>query len=207
LLYSQFMSLSGYFGNIDIYLFDQILKERFNPKMRILDAGCGGGRNIVYFLREGFEVFGTDQNEDAIFAVQNLAEAINPNYPSGNFKVANVEKMPFNDNFFDLVISSAVLHFADDETHFNRMFDEMRRVLKPSGILFARLASDIGIEHLVENVRGRRFILPDGSELFLVNEKMLIDKTVELGAVFLEPIKTTNVQNLRCMTTLVLQKL
>ncbi len=198
------MSLSGYFGNIDIYLFDQILKERFNPKMRVLDAGCGGGRNIVYFLRDGFEVFGTDQNEDAIFAVQNLAEQINPDYPSENFKVANVEKMPFDDNYFDVVISSAVLHFADDETHFNLMFDEMWRVLKPNGILFARLASDIGIENLVENVSGRRFILPDGSERFLVNEKMLIDKTNELGGVFLEPIKTTNVQNLRCMTTLVL---
>jgi tellurite methyltransferase len=200
------MSLSGYFGNIDIYLFDQILKERFNPKMRVLDAGCGGGRNIVYFLRNGYEVFGTDQNEDAIFAVQNLAEQINPAYPSENFKVANVEKMPFADDFFDLVISSAVLHFADDETHFNRMFDEMWRVLKPNGMLFARLASDIGIENLVENVSGRRFILPDGSERFLVNEKMLIDKTVELGGIFLEPIKTTNVQNLRCMTTLVLLK-
>ncbi len=201
------MSLTGYFGNIDIYLFDQILKERFNPKMRVLDAGCGGGRNIVYFLRAGYEVFGTDQNEDAIFAVQNLAEQINPNYRSENFKFANVEKMPFADDFFDLVISSAVLHFADDETHFNLMFDEMWRVLKPNGILFARLASDIGIENLVENVSGRRFILPDGSERFLVNEKMLIDKTNKLGGVFLEPIKTTNVQNLRCMTTLVLLKI
>jgi tellurite methyltransferase len=198
------MNVREYFGSIDIYLFDQILKERFNPKMRILDAGCGGGRNMVYFLRYGFEVFGTDQNEDAIYAVQNLANQINPDYPSENFKVSTVEKMPFEDNCFDLVISSAVLHFADDENHFNRMFDEMWRVLKPNGILFARLASDIGIENLVEKVSGRRFILPDGSERFLVNEKMLIDKTAEIGGVFLEPIKTTNVQNLRCMTTLVL---
>jgi tellurite methyltransferase len=201
------MSLSGYFGNIDIYLFDQILKERFNPKMRILDAGCGGGRNIVYFLRGGYEVFGTDQNDDAIYAVQNLANQINPDYPSENFKVSTVEKMPFDDNFFDLVISCAVLHFAEDEKHFNRMFDEMWRVLKPNGMLFVRLASDIGIENLVEKVSGRRFILPDGSERFLVNEKMLIDKTAGVGGVFLEHIKTTNVQNLRCMTTLVLLKM
>jgi tellurite methyltransferase len=201
------MSLTGYFGSIDIYLFDQILKERFNPKMRILDAGCGGGRNIVYFLRNDFEVFGTDQNDDAIYAVQNLTNQINPDYPRENFKFSTVEKMPFDDNFFDLVISSAVLHFADDETHFNRMFDEMWRVLKPNGILFARMASDIGIENLVEKVSGRRFILPDGSERFLVNEKMLIDKAAEVGGTFLEHIKTTNVQNLRCMTTLVLLKI
>ena len=200
------MNIKDLFGNIDIYLFDQILKGRFDSKMRILDAGCGGGRNIVYFLRQGFEVFGTDQNADAINAIQNSAKNISPNYPIENFQISTVEKMPFDDNFFDLVISSAVLHFAQDEIHFNQMFDEMWRVLKPNGILFARLASDIGIENLVKNLNGRRFLLPDGSERFLVNEEMLIDKITKLNGTFLEPIKTTNVQNLRCMTTLVLRK-
>ncbi len=200
------MSLTDYFGNIDIYLFDQVLKERFNPKMRILDAGCGGGRNIVYFLRNGFNVFGVDQNQDAVDYVSNLSETIAPNNQTENFQLSTVEKMPFPNEKFDIVISCAVLHFADDEKHFNAMFDEMWRVLKPSGILFVRLASDIGIENLVENVSGRRFILPDGSERFLVNEKMLIDKIGEIGGILIEPIKTTNVQNLRCMTTLVLCK-
>jgi tellurite methyltransferase len=203
---SNNMNLSEYFGNIDIYLFDQILKGRCNLPMRILDAGCGGGRNIVYFLREGFEVFGTDINPEAIEAVRHLAENIIPNYPSQNFQISTVEKMPFADSYFDLVISSAVLHFADNETHFSQMFDEMWRVLKPNGILFARLASDIGIENLVQKIHNRRFLLPDGSERFLVNETILIDTITKLNGILLEPIKTTNVQNLRCMTTLVLQK-
>jgi tellurite methyltransferase len=201
------MDLSEYFGNIDIYLFDQMLKGRISSQMRILDAGCGGGRNIIYFLREGFEIFGTDQDAEAIEYIKELAKSISPDSKLENFQVSAVEKMPFADDYFDLVVSCAVLHFAEDEKHFNRMFNEMWRVLKPNGILFVRLASDIGIENLVEKVNGRRFILPDDSERFLVNEKMLIDKIIEVNGVFLEPIKTTNVQNLRCMTTLVVGKL
>jgi tellurite methyltransferase len=200
------MDLLELFGEIDIYLFDLILKNRFARNSKILDAGCGGGRNIVYFLRHGFNVFGVDQNPDAINYVRNLSKELAPNNPTENFRLSTIEKMPFPSESFDAVISCAVLHFAVDETHFNKMFDEMWRVLKPNGILFVRLASDIGIENLVENTDGRRFLLPDESERFLVNEKMLTDKINELRGILIEPIKTTNVQNLRCMTTLVLQK-
>lgn len=200
------MNVKEQFGEIDIYLFDQILKNRFALNSKILDAGCGSGRNLVWFLREGFEVFGVDQNENAVKYVRNLAESLAPDLPENNFQVSTVEKMPFANESFDLVISSAVLHFASDENHFNQMFDEMWRILRPHGILFARLASDIGIENRVKLIDERRFLLPDGSERFLVNEKMLIDITNRFGANLLEPIKTTNVQNLRCMTTWILRK-
>lgn len=200
------MSVREQFGEIDIYLFDQILKNRFSSNAKILDAGCGSGRNIVWFLRNNFEVFGIDQNENAVEYCRQLGNEIAPNSAPENFQIAPIEKIPFADKSFDLVISSAVLHFARDETHFNQMFNEMWRVLRPNGILFARLASDIGIEQLVHLIDGRRFLLPDGSERFLVDEKNLIDKTNEIGGTFIEPIKTTNVQNLRCMTTWVLQK-
>lgn len=203
---SKPMNIKEYFGDIDIYLFDQILKNRFAPNSRILDAGCGGGRNLVYFMREGYEVFGIDQNENAVEYCRNLAKTIAPYLPEHNFNLATVEKLPFPDFFFDLVISSAVLHFAENEHHFHQMFDEMWRVLRPNGILFARLASDIGIKDKVKFIGNRRFLLPDGSERFLVNEEMLIDKCHEVGADLVEPIKTTNVQNLRCMTTWVLRK-
>lgn len=199
-------NLNELFGDIDIYLFDQILKNRFSIKMKILDAGCGGGRNIVYFLREGFQVFGVDQNMEAIEHVRYLAQTLAPQISTENFQTAAIEKMPFQNEVFDAVISSAVLHFADDEAHFNRMLDEMRRVLKPNGILFARLASTISVEDKIEKLGERRYLLPDGSERFLVDEEMLINATERLGAYFIEPIKTTNVQNLRSMTTWVIRK-
>lgn len=200
------MNVSEYFGEIDIYLFDQILKNRFAPQMKILDAGCGGGRNLVYFLRENFEVFGVDQNADAVNYVRQLAQMLAPEISTENFQISSVEKMPFADEMFDWVLSSAVLHFAENEQQFDKMLDEMWRVLKPSGILFTRLASTIGIEDKVKRITERSFLLPDGSERFLVDEEMLLQKTENLGGTLIEPIKTTNVQNLRCMTTWIIRK-
>ena len=194
------------FGDIDIYLFDQFLKNRFSPEMKILDAGCGGGRNLVYFLRSGFPVFGVDRNPEAIEYVRFLAKMLAPDLPPENFRIAAVEEIPFPDETFDVVISCAVLHFADDEKHFDRMLREMWRILKPSGLFFARLASTIGIEDKVEQLAERRYLLPDESERFLVDEEMLISATENLGGMFVEPIKTTNVQNLRCMTTWIIWK-
>lgn len=200
------MQLHQLYGNIDIYLFDQLLKGTYNNCHKILDAGCGGGRNLVYFLRSGHDVYGIDPNPNAVEAVKGLAKSIAPNYPAQNFKAAQAEKLPFEDNAFDLVISSAVLHFANDKSHFDSMLHSMWRVLKPDGYFFARLASDVGIETLVQNLGNGRYLLPDGSERYLVNQQMLLNYTQELNASLHEPIKTTNVQNLRCMTTWCLRK-
>jgi len=194
------------FGEIDIYLFDQILKNRFGNEMCILDAGCGGGRNLIYFLRNGCQVFGIDRNREAIGQVRFLAKMLSPNLPPENFQTAAVEEMSFPNARFDAVISSAVLHFAASEPHFNKMLGEMWRVLKPGGLFFARLASSIGIEDRINPISDGRYLLPDGSERFLVNEEMLISATNHLGGIWIEPLKTTNVQNLRCMTTWVLRK-
>jgi len=194
------------FGEIDIYLFDQILKGSFNVNSSILDAGCGGGRNLVYFLRSGYQVFAVDQNPQAIEQVRLLAKALNPNLSTENFQVSTVEKMPFPMERFDAVISNAVLHFASDEQHFYQMIEEMWRVLKKGGLFFARLASTIGIEEKIELIKERRYLLPDSSERFLVDEQFLISATKQLGGIWIELLKTTNVQNLRCMTTWVLWK-
>ncbi len=200
-------NLQQLYGNIDIYLFDQLLKGRFDTCHKVLDAGCGGGRNLVYFLRNGFNVYGIDPNPNAVEAVTRLAYGLGSNLPLSNFIVAAAEDLPFDDGSFDLVISSAVLHFAADEKHFDAMLQSMWRVLKPGGYLFARLASDIGIETLVQSRDNGRYLLPDGSERFLVNQQMLLDYTENLNGQLFEPIKTTNVQNLRCMTTWCLQKM
>jgi SAM-dependent methyltransferase len=200
------LNLQEWFGGIDIYLFDQLLKGRFVPGMRVLDAGCGGGRNLVYLLRSGYEVFGVDESREAVAQTQRLAAALAPHLPADNFRVEAVERMSFSDTDFDLVLSSAVLHFARDEDQWRAMVKEMWRVLKPGGIFFARLASTIGIEGQVELIEGRRYHLPDGSQRFLTDEPMLLRVSAELGGEFIEPIKTTVVQNMRAMTTWCLRK-
>jgi tellurite methyltransferase len=201
-------NLKQLYGNIDIYLFDQLLKGRFNYCQKVLDVGCGGGRNLPYFLQNGYQVYGIDPNPEAVAQVQSLAKTLAPdgNYTE-NFIVATAEDMPFDNNTFDLAICSAVLHFANDSNHFDAMLRSIWRILKPGGFLFARLASDIGIEHLVTPLKNSRYALPDGSERFLVNEQVLLEYTDVLGGELFEPIKTTNVQNLRCMTTWCVRKL
>ncbi len=199
-------ALTGQFGQIDIYLFDQLLKGRLAPGMRVLDAGCGGGRNLVFLLRQGFDVHGVDRGESALEEVLRLAARLAPGLPPGNFRREPVEALSFPDETFDFVISSAVLHFAPDVHTFRRMVEEMWRVLAPGGVLFARLASTIGIEELVRPLGGRRYLLPDGTERFLVDAPMLIALGTDLGAELLDPIKTTLVHEQRSMTTWVLGK-
>jgi SAM-dependent methyltransferase len=198
--------LRAHFGEIDIYLFDQLLRGRFDGARTVLDAGCGAGRNLVFFLRNGFEVFGTDRDPAAIARVRRLAAELAPSTPPDHFLHAPVEAMPFGDASMDAVLSSAVLHFASDEAHFEAMLREMWRVLRPGGLLFARLASTIGIEGRTEPLHGRRHRLPDGSERFVVDAAFLAGHAERLGAVLLDPLKTTVVQDLRAMTTWCLRK-
>ena len=71
-------------------------------------------------------------------------------------------------------------------------------------MLFCRLGSRIGMEF--ERLRGNVFRINDGSEWFLVDEHMLMRLTEQLNAVMVDPLKTTIVQDYRCMTTWVLRK-
>jgi len=199
-------ALQEQFGQIDIYLFDQLLKGRISPGMRILDAGCGGGRNLVYLLREGYEVYAADSDAQAVNNVRSLARKLAPALPELNFRVEAVEDMTFDDACADAVISSAILHFARDDAHFESMLRGSWRVLKPGGLFFCRLASSIGMERQVEQIHGRRYRLPDGSERYLVDEALLGSITERLGAELADPLKTTIVQNQRSMTTWVLRK-
>ena len=198
-------SLRTQFGEIDIYLFDQLLRGRFDHRRRILDAGCGSGRNLVFFLRQGFDVRAVDADDAAIRAVRRLAAALDGDARPDRFQQASVEAMPWEDGSVDAVISSAVLHFADDDRTFAAMLLEMWRVLAPGGLFFARLATSIGLErHLPSGVGRMR--LPDGTERYVVDERSLLEWTAKLGGRLLDPLKTTNVQNMRSMTTWVLEK-
>jgi 2-polyprenyl-3-methyl-5-hydroxy-6-metoxy-1,4-benzoquinol methylase len=198
--------LQEQFGPIDIYLFDQLLRGRIVPGMRILDAGCGAGRNLVYLLQAGYEVFGADADAASIAEVRRLATRLAPALPADNFRVESLEALTFPSLFADTVICSAVLHFASDDAHFNAMLHGCWRVLKPNGLFFCRLASSIGLEGRGESVGGRRYRLPDGSERYLVDEPLLLALTRRLGGELVDPLKTTVVQDQRCMTTWVVRK-
>jgi tellurite methyltransferase len=194
------------FGQIDIYLFDQLLRGRVAPGMRILDAGCGSGRNLVYLLQAGYEVFGADVNRAAIAEVRSLAARLAPTLPADNFRVESLAALSFPKSFADAVICSAVLHLASDEAQFNAMLHGCWEALRPGGLFFCRLASSIGLEGRGQLLSGRRYRLPDQSERYLVDEALLMALTNGLGGDLVDPLKTTVVQGQRCMTTWVVRK-
>ncbi len=195
-------SLKNLLGQTDIYLLDQIMKGRYNATDKILDAGCGEGRNMHWFLQNDFAIYGTDINE----AASAQLKSANPDLAAERLQVAAVEKLPFGDIYFDHIISSAVLHFANSTEHFKAMLAEMVRVLKQNGSLFIRMTSDIGIENKVKLISDGVYIIPDGSKRFLLTKTLLAECMQENNLSFLEPFKTVNVDDQRCMSTLVLQK-
>jgi tellurite methyltransferase len=194
--------LSTLLGNTDIYLLDQILKGRYSPPQRLLDAGAGGGRNLHWFAQQGFEIYGTDRNPEVV-------EVLKQNYPGlpdGRFLVAPVEAMPFDDAFFHHIVCCAVLHFAENEAHFEKMFGELVRVLKPAGSLFIRVATDVGLAHKMIPLGNGRFGMPDGSDRFLFTRAALDGIVQKHRLNLLEPFKTVLVDDLRSMGVLVLEK-
>lgn len=224
------MTLQDQFGNIDIYVFDQLLRGRIASGMRVFDAGCGGGRNLVYFLRNGYDVCGNDADPKAVASVRSLAASLAPGRQH-DFRVEPIEHTTFPDAHADVVMASAVLHFARDPRHFEAMLKELWRVLRPGGLFFARLASTIGIEDLIRPLGGPafaaegrygevspelaprshasgggRYRLPDGSDRYLVDAAAIAAWTGRLGGTLLDPIKTTIVDGQRSMTTWVARK-
>ncbi|MEM7163950.1 MAG: class I SAM-dependent methyltransferase [Planctomycetota bacterium] len=198
------MDLQAELGAIDIYLLDQLLRGLVPSHAAVLDAGVGRGRNLHYFLRHGHEVHAIDNDPDAVDIIEEHARATGQPTGSEHFRTEAIEDLSFPDAKFDLVICNAVLHFAKDQAHFDAMVDQLYRVLKPGGTCFCRLTSNIGIEQLVQPIAGAQipgwFVQPDAAERFLVDLAFLQDTTQRIGAELVDPIKTVNVQNLRCMT-------
>ncbi|GAA4326653.1 hypothetical protein GCM10023115_38650 [Pontixanthobacter gangjinensis] len=194
----EFQQTLDLFGDVDIYVIDQILKGRYKKDDKILDAGCGSGRNLKWFYKNGFKISGIDLDEKRLGIARNL-------YPdaASNFIKGELGNLPYPENEFDHILCCAVLHFAENKDHFLQMFSELIRVLKPGGSLLIRVASDIGLDGEKPNVQDP---VNDRKAGFYITRD-LISELMEIHQLdLLEPVKTTNVQDIRAMTTLVFRK-
>jgi SAM-dependent methyltransferase len=189
-------ALKSELGKIDIYLLDQIMKNRYSDSNLILDAGCGHGRNLATMLNLGFNMFGCDKDDFVI-------DELKLKFPQTNLISSDLKNLPYKDKTFDHIICNAVLHFAKTEIDFKQMLNELYRVLKIDGSLFIRMTSAFGMENLIKPYN-EMFLLPDGSYRFLLTTEMI--DFIEAQFNYIEPLKTVNVNNLRCMSTLVLIK-
>ena len=199
--------LNHQLGNIDLYLLDAILKGYFPAGSKLLDAGCGEGRNLHWFLKQGYEVWAVDKNPAAIHMLRFVANSLKKGYPQDRFGTAGLEAIPHADAQFDAVVCSAVLHFAENQAHFKQMWQELWRVLKPGGSLFIRTATDLGMtEEELQPAGEGRYFLPDGSYRFLLTAPLLQELLAQYPMQWLEPQKSVLVAGQRSMGVLLLQK-
>ena len=179
----------------------QLLRGRITPAMRVLDAGCGSGRNLVYLMRAGHDVCATDVDPVAISTVAagafaGAAPATRRTFRGRTGGADDVCRRMCRRRHFRY----AVLHFAGDDAQFLAMVRDMWRVLHGEGLFFCRLASTIGIG-LDAAAGGRRFLLPDGSERYLADESLLVDLTWQLlGGRLIDRLNQWSRIN-DCMTT------
>ena len=199
--------LNRLLGNVDNCLLDQLLKGRFNKDMKILDVGCGEGRNAVYFLQKNYSIFGLDPNEVAVQYCRYLAKTINPQTDIHRFQIGDGAAIPFHAAAFDAVISSAVLHFAEGHAHFWKMITEIHRILQPGGIFWMRMCTGFGnmLEESQDLGEGR-YALPDGSERYVLLPEGL-QELERIGFRFLEAPKTVLVYGQREMGVFLMEKI
>ena len=133
--------LQSNLGNIDLYLLDQLLKERYQKASSILEAGCGYGRNIDLIHRLGYDVSALDRNKECVLFCQDKFPQIRHQIILGD-----LENMPYPDEQFDHIISSAVFHFAESTDHFERLFGEHMRILRSGGTIFIRMTTAFGLD-------------------------------------------------------------
>jgi len=176
------------FAGADIYLLDQILRGRIRAGMRVLDVGCGGGRNILPLQALGCTVSGLDRDEAA------LAQARSRCGDGVALRQGDVGELAPDAEGFDVVLVNAVFHFADDREHFHALVDACWRQLAGDGLFLARLSTRIALPEGVS---------PPGFS-FLAEEADLVDCERRCRARRLDPLKTTLVERARTMTTWVL---
>ena len=192
----RYPDLNYLLGNIDLYLLDQILKGRYEPTMRILDVGCGEGRNSQYFIRTGYDIWGIDQHPTALRLLRLAGKSLHPAFDPEKFVQADLIDIPFPNRSFDALLACSVLHFASNEDNFRQMMDELFRVLKPSGSLFIRMATNIGLPDQ-----------PSDTELpFLLTQPLLEHLIEHYLFKWIEPLRIEHIADRTPQAMLMLEK-
>ena len=172
----------------DLELLDQLLKGRFNDRHRLLEIGCGQGRNIIPFLNLKKAIYGIDLDDKNIALCNIFANSLGEN-PSF-FSKAHAHTLPFENGFFDAVINCRVMHFAKNNHDFKQQWEEQFRVLRKGGFLYLSMDTSIHNEEIVQRTDGERSWLNDQSERLLLSEQLFDLVDLHSGFQLLEPLKT-----------------
>ena len=143
----------------------EFLKRRGVRK--VLDLGCGAGRNAIYMARRSFEVYGIDISDEGVKVAK---RRIASGEPYVHLKLGSMFSLPYRDDSFDAAISITVIHHGRLKW-IKRTIRELKRVLKPGGLIFVtvpkmRLDKDIPKERMfgVKFVAPRTYVALGGDE-------------------------------------------
>ena len=168
----QFMT--NWYPNEDIIRFcarliqKRLTQDRVQVKRKVdqvLDLGCGNGRHAIYFAREGFRASGIDVSAQAIEWARNWANREGLNV---DFRVGEIDQLPYGDGTFDAAVSHGVLDHVPMKTA-RAAAEEVKRVLKPGGIFYCDLRCADDFEYGTgEQVEPNTFVVNAGYEQGLV---------------------------------------
>jgi len=113
-------------GKFTSKMYKEFLRRLEGKTGKILDVGCGTGNVLLQLAGEGRELYGADISENMVRVAR---EKLGTN---ASIAVANVEKLPFDSTFFDILICNASFHHYPSP---EKALAEMNRVLKPNGQL------------------------------------------------------------------------
>jgi SAM-dependent methyltransferase len=137
-LYKQNSAFLRYPADWVIRFHNMYMKANI-PSGRVLDYGCGSANNSVFFMKNGYDTYGVDVSESALGLVQqNLKANGLPETLVDHFSVVPTypPQLPFEDNFFDFILSNQVLYYLPTAEHIHQVCQELSRCLRPGGVVF-----------------------------------------------------------------------
>jgi len=148
---------------------------------RVLDLGCGAGRNLIYLSKKEFDMYGIDCAPEGLKIIK---ENLKKEKTSCSLKLGNIfNKLPYKNNFFDAVISVQVLQHGK-VNEIKKAIKEIERVLKPGGLIFITLSGRISkgkirecLVKTAKKIAPRTYVPTMGNEKglthFIYNKKVI----------------------------------
>lgn len=193
--------INNYFGDMDLFLMDFVLKGKIPPTGKVLDAGCGEGRNAVYFVQQGYELLGIDSDASKIRLAEYLGNNISTS--RATFKTGNLRSLD-SQKSFDLILCSRVLHFSNSVQDFMQMWENLTKKLKPGGLFYLSMDSTVENSLGVDAGNGM-YEFPDGAIRFSLTSSLY--EEIKKGFEEIEPLKTLIQNNVRAQSFVLLKKL
>lgn len=152
---------------------------------RVLDIGCGAGRNAVPLARLGWHVSGLDLSWPMLLAAEQRA-AREQAAAHAQFVLAAMDRIPARDRSIDFVVAHGIWNLAPSEAEFRRALREAGRVARPGAALFVFTFSRNTFPPDTEPVAGERFVFTQfsGQPQCFLTEAQLV---AEVGAVGFAP--------------------